>query len=122
MLPTIGPFGYQHGEKLKIAETEYVLVKEEPETWEMEALLASITVPEADFREADIRDVLRFLSEGARPVPPDLNIVFKSKPDEIPKITLALQNASMLQILKTVCDLANLKYDVKHGVIIVEAK
>jgi len=117
-----GPFLFQHGEKIVIGEEEWVIEKQNPEKGEMEAFLRTIEIPEIDFREAEIQDILLFLEGMAKPCPPEIRIVFKGNAQNVSKVTLSMRYASLYQALKIICELANLKMEVKYGIIIVEPK
>jgi general secretion pathway protein D len=101
--------------------------------------LNKITFPEINFREAVISDVVNFLSTKSRELDPDkvgINIVLgagvpagpapapgdaapPAAPGNARPITLSLRNVPMVEVLKYVCSLANLKYRVESNAVLI---
>lgn len=101
--------------------------------------LNKITFPEINFREAVISDVVNFLSTKSRELDPDkigINIVLGAGVPAAPApapgeaappaaagsvrpITLSLRNVPMVEVLKYVCSLANLKYRVESNAVLI---
>lgn len=101
--------------------------------------LNKITFPEINFREAVISDVVNFLSTKSRELDSDkvgINIVLGAGVPAAPApapgeaappatagnvrpITLSLRNVPMVEVLKYVCSLANLKYRVESNAVLI---
>jgi hypothetical protein len=88
--------------------------------------LNSTIIPEIDFRQADIRDIVVFLSEASRQydsthLPKDLrgvNIVLMDV-NNTSKLTLSLRNVSLKSVLALVAEAAGLSIDVQGEAVLL---
>jgi len=83
--------------------------------------LDSITIPTAEFRGANVADVVQFLTAVAKENDPDkagVNIVLMDKENKS-KVTLTLQKASLHKILKLVGEMAGLSVDVEEDAVVL---
>ena len=87
--------------------------------------LDSIIIPGAEFREANVADVVEFLAEVAKTHDADktgVNIVLMDKENKS-KVTLSLQNTSLHNALKLTAQKAGLSVVVeKDGVVLRKPK
>jgi hypothetical protein len=86
--------------------------------------LKSIVIPEASFRQADIRDVVQFLALAARDNDPEhkgVNIVLNlgAKAENPPLVTFDVRGLSLHEILKIVTQVAGLKCRIEGSVAMV---
>jgi hypothetical protein len=71
---TYGPFEFKHGERLSIAGQEYTIAKVLTKEQEITEKMKSIIIPEVEFRQANVHDVIRYLQEAS--------VDFDSKPEQ----------------------------------------
>ena len=88
--------------------------------------LDSIIIPEVQFREANVADVVQFLTTAAKEYDAadktGVNIVLMDKANNS-KVTLALQKVSVHKILKLTAEMAGLSVDVEDdGVVLRKPK
>ena len=99
--------------------------------------LERVKVPEVDFREANIRDVVRFIkdkssqSDDGEKGEQNKGVNLILRPDvakdgedtgNTPRITFQARNISLLETLKIVTELANLKYRIQGNVVMIVPK
>lgn len=88
--------------------------------------LNSTIIPEIDFRQADLRDIVAFLSEASRQydstnLPKDLrgvNIVLMDV-NNPSKLTLSLRNVSLRSVLTLVGEAAGLSVDIQGEAVVL---
>lgn len=93
----------------------------------LEAKLKRIVIPEIEFREASIHDVMDFLSkqsreeDGKEPDPTKRGvgvILYLSKPEEqVPTITMSVRYITLLDTVKAVSQVAGVEYSTANGVL-----
>lgn len=92
--------------------------------------LETTIIPEVDFIDARIIDILEYLSLSYQEFDPQslpskneyVNIIFNTrglKEDEIPTVTFNAQNTSILEILEKTTDIAGLKYYIEQNWVLV---
>lgn len=115
-----GPFRFEDGTTLRLAEKTYILKKDIPNSAIGKSL--AIVLPELIFRKANIQDVVDFFSEGSRVGTNQLNIVLDSTVVKTPPITVTLYGCTIEQGLRTICDLGNLDMEVREDIIWIRQK
>jgi hypothetical protein len=83
--------------------------------------LDSIIIPEVQFREANVADVVQFLTTAAKEYDADktgVNIVLMDK-ENTSKVTLTLKNISIHKILKLTAEMAGLSVDVEEECVVL---
>jgi len=86
--------------------------------------LESIIVPEADFRQANISDVVQFLVSIAKENDPDktgVNIVLIDKNNQS-TITMSLKKVSLYKVLKLVAENAGLTIHLEDQVVVLRKR
>ncbi len=87
--------------------------------------LNSIIIPEINFRDAVVPDIVRFLSDESRRVDPQhegVNIVLQSPDVEGRTVTLSLRDVPLVEALKYVTTVAGLKFRVEPSAVLVLPK
>jgi hypothetical protein len=89
-----------------------------PSTVAITGKLNSIIFPKIDFRDATVREAIEFLAAKSKSLDPEgqgVNIVLKFDDAEFGKtrITLTLNNVPLIEVIKYVTNLANLKYKIE---------
>lgn len=93
----------------------------------MEARLKSIMIPSLDFRNANIEDVVAFLSETCRRLdPPGVNILLigMNRVQDVgiagdSSITISIRDMSLYDALSFITEMAELKFEVQPRVVAV---
>ncbi len=92
----------------------------------MKARLEQIMIPSLDFREANIKDVVLFLTETARRQDPSkqgVNILLMGMEDsmamEANNITISIRDMSLMEALQYIVEMASLKYDVQPKAVAI---
>lgn len=127
-----GPFESTAGATVVIEGARFTVVKPQPTASErVKTKLASIIIPEIEFREATVSDVLNFLRTASREYDPSnepegmrgVNLIptFKAS-DEMPRITFRAKQISLEEALKVVTQVAELAYRVEGNLIMIEPK
>ena len=83
--------------------------------------LDSIIIPTVEFREANVADVVQFLTVSAKANDADktgVNIVLMDKENKS-AVTLTLQKASLHTILKLTAEMAGLSVDVEDDAVVL---
>ena len=128
----LGPFEFKEGARVKIGDTSFTIVKAESQMAAVKQVLETTVVPQLDFREARVRDVLDFLRTASVDFSPlqdpkqkGVNIVVKVPPEskllDVP-ITFKANNMNMYEILKAVTGVAQLDFEVQIGWILITPK
>ena len=120
-----GPYFFAHGQRINVQSGVYVLQKRLPPDRLVKDRMEAIVIPEVDFRDADVRDVVSFLrapeiyfSPADQWQKPSVDIVLvlpKGKEDAVPKITLQARTLSLLATAKTVAKLTGLNFSIHDG-------
>jgi hypothetical protein len=129
-----GPFEFRDGEKVLIGKQSYVLVKKDKpriEGGEAEKKLKALIIPEVEFRQALLSDVVAFLQkttvdldkaspEGKQGVNIILNVNGMPS-DKLPAITFTARYISVLEAIKIVTQVAGLSYRFDDSTLYIEA-
>ena len=121
---TYGPFDVKAGAVLNFGDATFTITKVKTAPNRILEAMEAIRIPEIDFRAANIRDVVEFLSEASVEFDKSnkrVNIVLLLGPDkpEVPLITFRARDITLLEAVKLVCKVANLKYFVRDGVVMI---
>ncbi|MCX6979267.1 MAG: hypothetical protein NTV08_00720 [Verrucomicrobia bacterium] len=100
-----------------------------PRTSAIQSKLKGIIFPKIDFRDTTVREAFEFLSEKAKALDPHgdgVNIVLRlgdehrsDAPGGGTRITLMLNNVPLIEVIKYVTNLANLKYKIEPFAITI---
>lgn len=92
----------------------------------MRARLQNITIPSLDFRDANIKDVVLFLTETARrqdSTGKGVNILLLGMEDSMnasqDNITISIREMSLLESLQYIVEMASLKFDVQPKAVAI---
>ncbi|MDF7823215.1 hypothetical protein P4B35_04270 [Pontiellaceae bacterium B12227] len=92
----------------------------------MTARLQSIMIPSLDFRDANIKDVVLFLTETCRrqdPTKQGVNILLLGMDDSMAadqnNITISIRDMSLYEALQYIVEMASLKFDVQAKAVAV---
>ena len=92
----------------------------------MRQKLEKLIIPQIEFREASIVDVLNYLSNISVAVDTEektgVNIVLAGNIGDVPSITLSLRRVSMLDAIKFTTDIANLSYRIDKDAILIMSR
>ncbi len=115
--------------KSYVAGTDLAPVKAvDPQAAQIAAMterLKGIVIPSLDFRDANIKDVVLFLTETCRrqdPTGKGVNILLLGMDDGMGgqnNITISIVNMSLYDALQYIVEMASLKFEVKPGVVAV---
>lgn len=92
---------------------------------QMTAKLQSIMIPSLDFRDANINDVVLFLTETCRrqdPAKQGVNILLMGLEDSITggqNITISIRDMSLYEALQYIVEMASLKFDVQTKAVAI---
>ena len=125
-----GPFTFRQGEKIKIGERSFRLVVGKGKPPSQEQQLRQTTIPQIDFRNAAIRDVVDFIRQASVdhspwPVPHNkgVNIILKVKNEKaLPKITFRASDLSLYETLNAVSEVSGLKMRSERNIIWIESR
>src|SRR5712671_6962897 len=88
-------------------------------------LFKRIVIPEVEFREASLADVVDFLTRESARLDPDkrgVNIVLMSTPGKSRPVTMHLQNAPLEEVVRYLAESAGLRVRVdKYAVVLLDA-
>lgn len=93
----------------------------DPAAAALDKKLASIVIPEIEFREANLTDVIQFLAETAKAHDPDkkgVNILLMDK-EEMVRITMSLKDVSLRSVLRYVAELSGLSMNLEDGIVVL---
>ena len=117
---TYGPFQFKDGSRVKIGETELTIVKPDPAQDRIVAMLKEAKFPNLDMRNAALSDLVEYLAK--KPKNPDINIVLGPGVARADPITFSVRNATLYDVLGILCDIANLEWEIRHGVVMIDVK
>ena len=125
---TYGPFDVRAGAVLNLGDETFTIAKVKTAPNKTLDAMEAIRIPEIDFRAANIHDVVAFLMEAGKEFDKNkkgVNLLLDlhaDKPDagqEVPLITFSARDITLLESVKLVCKVANLKYFVRDGVVMI---
>jgi hypothetical protein len=82
--------------------------------------LKSIQVEELSFEGVTLEEVISVFNSIAREADPPVNMVLQNTAKKDKRITLHLRKVSLHQALITVSQLAQLRLEVRHGILFIE--
>ena len=126
---TIGPFPLTNGAPVAIASQTFLLQRVERGVERIENHMKQCRLPEIDFRDARLDDVLEFLESGTVPfgpedeVTPEIEFVLLGRGIARLRTTLELRNTTVYDVFTLVCDMHGLTYQIDNrGVVFVMPK
>jgi len=127
-----GPYPFAHGQKIGVGNDTLILHRELPPDRLVKDRMQTLLIPEVDFRNATINDIVSFLREPKTYYDPDnrrhyppvdvVLVVPEGKHPLIPRVTLRAQSISMLATVRTVAKLAGLDFSISDGRVWLEYK
>jgi hypothetical protein len=116
-----GPYELKSGTEVAIGDTRAFLADVRTQRDAIKEQMREIVIPHLEFQQASIREVLAALQQAAAEHDPKkraLGFVLELTPEQeaaakTRPITLALRNATLLDALRTVTDLAGLSYRLR---------
>lgn len=85
--------------------------------------LDKITIPELEFRQANLRDVVDMLGQSSLEFDPEqrgVNLVLIG--EKYATVTLKARNVSLKQALKVICEMCDAKYSVDESVVTISPR
>jgi len=120
-----GPYLFAHGQRINVQSGVYVLQKRLPPDRLVKDRMEAIVIPEVDFRDADVRDIVSFLrtpdayfspADQWQKPPVDIVLVIpKGKNADVPNVTLEANNISLFVTAKMVAKLSGLDFSIHDG-------
>lgn len=125
-----GPFEFKDGSKIVVGTTSFTLVKPKRTESTVEKKMQEIKIPEIDFRQANIRDVVQFLQDAsvqfdktdAAQGEKGVNMILNLQATDAPLVTFNARAISLFEAIKIVTQVANLTYRIDGNVVMIEAK
>lgn len=126
-----GPYEFKDGATVVIGKASFTLIKSVQAPSALEKKMDGIIIPQLQFRQANIADVLNYLRQVSidldkTDIPPEqkgVNFILKGNPQEMPSITLNLSSVPLSDAVKFVTEMAGLKYSYYKDVsVVIEAK
>lgn len=132
-----GPFRFREGETLQLGTNIASVVNIRSQENEILDAMQAIRIPEIDFRQADLRDVITFLHEASVQFSPDRRgISFSLKQDDppgdgpdpaippeaisyAPTVTFSALDITLKEALEVVVEITGYKYRMLAGVVMV---
>ncbi len=133
-----GPFDATHGTSIVVGTNVFTVIRTsdrrsvrrvEPS---LEQKLAHTIIPEINFREADIRDVIEYLRQASEEYSPyteaqhrGVNLIVTrddTGAEPTGRITFRAQRLSLGEALKAVLSVANLEYEVRNNWILIRRR
>jgi len=126
-----GPYEAAKGARIRIGISSFTYVKKELSP--VEKKLASVIIPQTDFRQANVWDVVTYLRSAVPEFsqgPIRVNFVLTPHPDQdnkvltrnTPLITLEMVKTSVLEILMAMAEKANLEYKFSGNTVTIYHK
>jgi hypothetical protein len=145
----LGPFDYKEGATLVVGEKAYTIVKVVTRDQEIVERMKTIIIPEIEFRQANIHDVVEFLVKASiaedsgqkDPRKKGVNTIYIPETAAVartngpaadpflahlrgslpaPDITFSAHYISLYDTLNVICKAANLRWSVQNGMVLVE--
>jgi|GEM_PF-1529785 len=112
-----GPFEMVDGGTITLGKTTFTIVKSAG----IEADLKSTIIPELNFRDAMLTDVISVLNTFVKKAHPEkhINFIVTSKDAELPTVTLSLARISALDVLKFVTELTGTQFAIKGKNVVI---
>lgn len=127
-----GPFEFRDGETLAIGSAAFTLRIREAAALSIRERLEQVTIPQIEFRQAAISDVIAFLREASvqfsrakneqdRGVNIVLDLQGRTELDA-PTITFSARHLSLREVLEAVTGISGFQYEVRPNWILVRPK
>ena len=116
-----GPFPLKNRAYVRIGST-VLAVSQEPEQAKASEALKAMAIPSLEFRNASIQDLLGFLNATNERLSlnPDVRIVLTDKATKTNhSTTLSLRNKSLYDVIEILCELTELQWDVRDGMVVL---
>ena len=125
-----GPFEFENGAAVALGDNRFTVEKTvAPNDAAMENRLKSIVLPIVSLREAKLDVVIQLLQQRSfelDPLRPQKGVNFVLKPGAVSEssalITLSLKQATLLDTLKLVTEVAGLSYRFEGELVVIEPK
>ena len=125
-----GPFEFENGAAVALGDNRFTVEKiAAPNDAAMENRLNSILLPVVSLREAKLDVVIQLLQQRSfelDPLRPQKGVNFVLKPGAVTEssalITLSLKQATLLDTLKLVTEVAGLSYRFEGELVVIEPK
>ena len=125
-----GPFDFENGAAVALGDNRFTVEKiVAPNDAAMENRLKSIVLPVVSLREAKLDVVIQLLQQRSfelDPLRPQKGVNFVLKPGAVTEssalITLSLKQATLLDTLKLVTEVAGLSYRFEGELVVIEPK
>jgi len=125
-----GPFEFKDRAKVLIGQTSFTLVKPERTESALEKKMKEIKIPEVNLVQANMRVIADWLRNESvkldRSKDPGsrkgVNIVLDLKGADASPVTFKARDVSLFEVIKTVTQMANLKYRIDGNMVMIEPK
>ena len=132
-----GPFCFREGETIPLGANTVRVVNIRSQQDQILDAMQAIVIPEVDFRDAEIRDVVAFLAKASTKFSADQRVInfvsqlddqpfefpaFDSHPDPMPDvrpITFSALDITLKDALNIVVDISGCKYKIRDGVVMI---
>jgi len=122
-----GPFEFKNGEKVVIGKGSFTLIREAIVPPTLNQKLSHTVIPSIDFRNAAVRDVVRFLQQASIDYSPwgephnrGINVILNVKPSQehrLPNVTFRAQKLPLGDALEAIATTARLKVRIERNII-----
>jgi type II secretory pathway component GspD/PulD (secretin) len=94
-----------------------------PAQKKLEQQLKETVLPECDFRQANLADVIDFLRVQARAQKKDINIIMiPAVTDDAPTITLTFKNVALGEVIRYVTEITGSDYRIDDNAVVITGK
>ena len=128
----LGPFPWQDGATLKLGTNTYTLVKAKKQL-PLSYQLDHIYIPNIEFRNADLRDVVTFLQEASlqndpnnqgvnimlMPIKPRVGRDGKMEQPSYPKVTMNIRNVTISDALHLIQSATGWRVQAKRNALLI---
>lgn len=126
---TYGPFEFSNGAQVKIGAATFTIVRAPAAGMTTGQKLKQTMIPEIDFREAAVADVVEFLRRASVDFSPEtehkgVNLILnlRERKEAAPRITFKARHLSLEQVLDAVAGVAELKWRVDGNFVMIEPR
>lgn len=118
-----GSFQFKNGTIIKIGVTEWQLERVDPRRDEIIAEMKKTRIPSLDFRDADLNDVVLFISETVKRLGvKEMGLVLGQNADRSKNATISVRDCSVHDLLDQICKITGNQWSIRHGVVVFEGK
>jgi hypothetical protein len=122
---TVGPFLLKNGTEVAVGANKAVITGVRTQKDLILDAMREIIIPQVEFKQAAIRDVVTFLQKAAVEFDPKkrgINIVLELTAEQeqalqASPITLSAKNVGLLDLLRVATDIGHVKYRVRGGIV-----